>query len=172
MNLNTTLRSVADGKREEIHVVDEGATVHDAVQRMKSRGIGALVVLGAGNRVAGIFSERDVLNRVVADERDPRSTRVAEVMTAEPLCVDATTTVADAMRVVSDRHIRHLPMTTGGKLEGLVSSGDLMAWVVSAQETTLADLGSQLRAASTRNKALLGLMIAFAVLVLVAAITI
>ncbi len=171
MNLNTTLRAVIDAKREEIHVVDADATVYDAAVSMRGRGIGALVVLGRDSAVAGILSERDVLNRVVAEGCDPRSTRVADVMTADPHCVEAMTTVGDAMRLVSDKHVRHLPMTTGGKLEGMVSSGDLMAWLVSAQEVELADLGSRLRAASTRSKVLVGLMIVFAVLVLAAVLT-
>jgi len=171
MNLNSTLRSVVDSKHEEIHVAAPEDTIFDAARTMKSREIGSLVVLGENNRIAGILSERDIMTRVVAEQRDPGSTKVSEVMTSDPQCVEASMTVSDAMRTVTDQRIRHLPLVTGDKLEGLVSSGDLMAWVMGAQETEIRDLSSNLSTAVKKNKALIALMVVFAVLIVIGILT-
>lgn len=171
MNLNSTLRVVADAKHEEVHVVDADVTVYDAAVKMKDRNIGAVVVLGTDNRVQGIFSERDALYRVVAEGRDPRATKVAQVMTPDPVSVEASTTVAEAMRKVTERRIRHLPLMTDDKLEAVISSGDLMAWAMRAQETEIHNLSAKLSAALGKNKALIVLMAVFAVLVVIGILT-
>ena len=171
MNLNSTLRSVAESKHEEIHVAALQDSVFDAARTMAARKIGAIVVLGDDNRIAGILSERDVMTRVVAAERDPKSTTVSEVMTVDPQCVAASMTVAEAMRKVTDQRIRHLPLVTADKLEGLVSSGDLMAWVMRAQETEIDTLSTNLSTAAKRNAAIIALIIVFVVLILIGVLT-
>ena len=81
-------------------------------------------------------------------------------------------TVEEAMRKVTAERIRHLPLVTAGKLEGLVSSGDLMAWAMAAQEVEIAGLSHQLRTAVTKNKALIALIIGFSILAIVGILTI
>lgn len=127
MSMQSTLRAVADAKHEEIQTVTPGDLVSDVVYKMKSRNIGAMVVLNESGGVAGIFSERDLLTRVVAESLDAKTTLVSEVMTSDPQCVNASMTVEEAMRKVTEQRIRHLPLITGDKLEGLISSGDLTA---------------------------------------------
>jgi CBS domain-containing protein len=88
----------------------------------------------------GIFTERDVLRRVVGERRDPSSTRVADVMTRELVVMRPTASVVDAMRVISERRVRHIPVVEGGKVLGVVSQGDLNHWLVRNREGQIQDL--------------------------------
>jgi CBS domain-containing protein len=90
--------------------------------------------------LVGIFTERDVLCRVVDEERDAAATRVAEVMTASPVVVKSEATVSEAMAIVSEKRCRHLPVVEDNKLVGLVSSGDLTKWVTRNQEFHIQNL--------------------------------
>jgi CBS domain-containing protein len=83
-----------------------------------------------GERLAGIFTERDVLTRVVAAGLDPRATPVARVMSPQPLTVDPTLPLDKAMALISEKRMRHLPVLEGGRLVGLISIGDLNKWIV------------------------------------------
>jgi CBS domain-containing protein len=99
--------------------------------------IGALVVT-EGDRVVGIFTERDVLRRVVAAERSPSQTLVGEVMTTSVACCTEDTEIDDARGVMKNRRIRHLPVVGGdGRIVGLISIGDLNAYYAGDQEHTI-----------------------------------
>lgn len=167
----TNLRTVADSKHEDVQTISPTDTVAVAVKKMTASGIGALVVLGDDNRIAGIFSERDVLNRVVAKDRDPNTTSVAEVMTPDPVCVEASTTVEEAMRKVTEQRIRHLPLVVGDKLENMISSGDLTAWMVKAQQAEIESVSAKLGAAVTKNKATIVIVVIFVVLAIIGMLT-
>ncbi len=117
---------------EAIHSVGPNATVMECVRAMTAEKIGALIVLD-GERLIGIFTERDALNKVLAAGLDPSSTKVSEVMTKDPYCVPPTTTVGDAMEVVTKRRFRHLPVVEKGKVLAVLSSGDLTHWMVKDQ---------------------------------------
>jgi CBS domain-containing protein len=121
------------------HVMSVGpeATVLDAATLMNDHGIGSLVVLDAG-RVVGMFTERDVLRRVVSEQRDPAATRVGEVMTREVVCCTPETTADEAASAMKNRRIRHLPVCAAdGTIVGIISIGDLNARVASEQEQTI-----------------------------------
>jgi CBS domain-containing protein len=134
-----TLRAVLDQKGNAIYDVTSEDSVLEAVQKMNQERVGALLVRAEGQLV-GIFTERDVLCRVVDCGLDPRATRVAEVMTRELVVVESTTTVEEAMAVVTEKRCRHLPVMEGGELCGLVSIGDLTRWVTRNQEVHIQDL--------------------------------
>lgn len=168
MSMQSTLRTVADSKHEGIQSVSPDDLVIDAVEKMQSRNIGAMVVLNGDGRVAGIFSERDLLTRVVGKGLDPGTTRVAEVMTPDPQSVEASMTVEQAMQVVTEQHVRHLPLMTGDRLEGLISSGDLMAWALTAQKVEIQGLSRKLGTSMTKNKALIALIVGFSILIVIA----
>jgi len=85
-------------------------------------------------------NKRDALNKVLAAGIDPTSTKVSEVMTKDPYCVDPSTTVEEAMSIVTDRRVRHLPILHNGKLVGLISSGDLTRWLVEDKAGEIKDL--------------------------------
>jgi CBS domain-containing protein len=117
---------------EAIHSVGPDTPVTECVRLMTAEKIGALVVMD-GERLKGIFTERDALNKVLAVGLDPGSTKVSEVMTKDPYCIPPTTTVGDAMELITKRRFRHLPIVENGKLLAVVSSGDLTRWLVKDQ---------------------------------------
>jgi CBS domain-containing protein len=137
--VQTQLGVVVERKGATVHSVSPTAKVLEAVRRMNQERIGALLVRD-GDRVMGIFTERDVLTRVVDPGRDPATTPVAEVMTSSLVTVGPATTVAEAMAVVTEKRCRHLPVMDGERLVGLVSIGDLTRWVTRRQAWHIEDL--------------------------------
>jgi CBS domain-containing protein len=132
-----TARDILASKGSFIHTISAGATGLQATQYMNEHKIGALVVMDEG-RVVGMFTERDVLRRIVAPERSPRQTAVADVMTQDVICCEPDTDLEEASAIMTSRRIRHLPVCdTDGKLIGLVSIGDLNAFHSSTQEQTI-----------------------------------
>lgn len=122
---------------QPLRTVDDDRTVFEAVQAMNDYSIGALIAVHDG-RMTGIFTERDVLRRVVGDGRDPAALRVADVMTTRVICCTPATTVEDARALMKTRRIRHLPILDAeGDVVGVVSIGDLNAHLSSNQETTI-----------------------------------
>lgn len=111
--------------RKVIYSVDANSSVLDAARFMMEHNIGAVPVLREGE-LAGIFSERDVMNRVVAAGRSPGQTRVSEVMTANPRAVQADDSVENCIFIMREFGFRHLPIVEGKKLMGLISLRDLL----------------------------------------------
>jgi CBS domain-containing protein len=131
------VREILERKGPHVWTTGPAATVLDAATTMNQHRVGALVVV-EGGRVVGIFTERDVLMRVVAGRKDPAVTKVSEVMTAEVVCCSPETTADEARGAMRDRRIRHLPVAgADGRLLGLISIGDLNAQLQAAQEQTL-----------------------------------
>lgn len=122
-----------------VHAIPESASVADAVDVMNVHRIGAVLVLD-GDELHGIVSERDVLHRVISEGRDPRSTFVYEVMTRKLYTVGPDTPIPEAMALVSQIRCRHLPVLDGDALIGLISIGDLTAWMVRELEMEIVDL--------------------------------
>jgi CBS domain-containing protein len=119
-------------EREAIHSVGPDTPVTECVRKMSAEKIGALLIMD-GERLIGIFTERDALNKVLAAGRDPGSTKVSAVMTKDPYCISPAMTVGDAMELVTKRRFRHLPIVENGKVLAVVSSGDLTHWLVKDQ---------------------------------------
>jgi len=126
-------------KGAEVHSIEPDATVAEAVRQMGDAKIGALLV-AEGESIVGIFTERDVLRRVVAESRDPVSTKVRDVMTRSVIQVRPTTLVEEAMAIMTEKRCRHLPIMEGGKVIGLVSIGDLTRWLVRGQKVEIQGL--------------------------------
>lgn len=115
---------IIEQKQDELASLPTDATVLAAAQLMNERHIGSVVVMQK-QRIVGIFTERDVLRRVVAEQRDPASTRLDAVMTT-PVAVAAPATTTDELRsVMRERRIRHIPVVDGDRPVGMVSIGDL-----------------------------------------------
>ena len=100
------------------------ATVLEAAQLMNRRRIGSVLVINEG-RLAGIFTERDVLTRIVAEQRDPSATPLGEVMTSPVACAAPHTTLDEIRKVMRDCRIRHIPVAEGERVAGMISIGDL-----------------------------------------------
>jgi CBS domain-containing protein len=117
---------------EAIHSVGPDNSVADCVRTMTTEKIGAVIVMD-GERLMGIFTERDALNKVLAGGLDPVGTKVSMVMTKDPFCIPPTTTVGAALELVTNRRVRHLPIVDSGKVLAVISSGDLIHWLVKDQ---------------------------------------
>ena len=113
-------------KDREQYYADVNDIVIDVVRYMVERHIGAVAVIGEG-KLAGIFSERDLMRRVVAEGRDPKSLKVSEVMTRDPLTVRPHDSLEHAMDLMKQHGFRHLPVCDGGEISGLISMRDLLA---------------------------------------------
>jgi len=123
-----TLQGMLNNKTDATQTVQADALVIECVRKMADKKIGALMVMDCG-KLVGIFTERDALSRVLAAGRDPRDTRVVEVMTTDPCCATPEMTVGDAMDLVAKRSFRHLPVVANGKVQALLSSSDLTHWL-------------------------------------------
>jgi CBS domain-containing protein len=126
-------------ERESIHSVRPDTLVTECVRTMNAEKIGALIVMD-GEKLIGIFTERDALNKVLAAGLDPDSTKVSEVMTKDPYCIPPTTTVGEAMELVTKRRFRHLPIVKDGKVLAVISSGDLTHWLVKDQVSEVQEI--------------------------------
>jgi CBS domain-containing protein len=113
-------------------------TVAAAADLLVRNKVGSVLVMDQG-RLVGIFTERDIL-RLVAERRDPASTRVADVMTRDLVVMRPSASVVDAMRVISEKRIRHIPIVESGAVLGVVSQGDLNHWLVRNREGQIQDL--------------------------------
>jgi CBS domain-containing protein len=122
--MNTRIRDILRRKGEDVYSVGPLATVIDAVNAMNDHRVGSVLVCEGGYPV-GVFSERDVLVRVVAAHRDPRQTLVRDVMTTRLYTASPDDTLLEVMRLMTDRRCRHVPVMEGELLIGLVSIGDL-----------------------------------------------
>lgn len=140
------IAKLLEHKGRTVAATTSTVSVAAAVDAMNERRIGSLVIVDGG-RVIGIFTERDVLVRVVARGADPRVTLVGDVMTPDPITVRLDTTVGAAMSIISERRCRHLPVVDGDWLCGLISAGDLTSWMLRTQQRTIYDLEDFIRAA-------------------------
>lgn len=130
------VQDILDHKGSHVVSIAEEADVLTAARLMNEQRIGALVVT-RGDKVVGIFTERDLLNRVVAAQRDPAATPVAAVMSSPVACCAPQTLQDECRSVMRTRRLRHLPVVDEGRLVGLISIGDLNKAVQLEQEETI-----------------------------------
>lgn len=133
------LEPILSQKGDKTYTVHPGVSVLQAVDEMCRAHVGALVVLD-GNRPVGIFSERDLMTRVVLRERDPATTRVGEVMSTNLRRVTSKTEPHEAMSLMTEWRVRHLPVLDGERLVGIVSIGDVVRWSTSEHERLIGEL--------------------------------
>ena len=131
-----TIKEILENKGQAVFSITEEATVLDAAKTMNERHIGALVVT-RGEKVIGIFTERDILNRVVARQRDPAQTVVRDVMTTPVACCSPRSSRAECRGDMRGRRIRHLPVVDDERLVGIVSIGDILQDEGAEQQETI-----------------------------------
>lgn len=134
-----TINSVLKKKGHEICSVAPDATVYDAIAVMAAKNVAAVLVISEG-RLAGILSARDYGRKVILQGKSARDVRVQEIMTASLVTITPEATVLDAMALMTRHHFRHLPVLKDGKLDGVVTMGDLMSEVISGQAFTIDQL--------------------------------
>ena len=134
-----TVKQVLDKKGYQIHSVVPGATVYEALEKMAQEGIGALAVLD-GRELAGIVSERDYARNVVLAGRDSRETPVRDIMTENVICVSSDLRVDATLSIMTKKCVRHLVIRDDGKLNGLISIGDVVKAIIDDQQFTIEQL--------------------------------
>jgi CBS domain-containing protein len=139
VDLNDTVKSLLAQKGRTLWSISPDASVFDAITGMSEKCIGALVVLSA-KQMVGIITERDYARKVILKGRQSRETRVDEIMTTPVLYVTPENSIGECMHLITSRRIRHLPVLEGDQVVGLVSIGDLVNWIVSAQKETIQQL--------------------------------
>ncbi|HYP16588.1 MAG TPA: CBS domain-containing protein [Opitutus sp.] len=128
---STPISALLERKGSVVYAVPATVTITDAVDEMNRHRIGSIVVLDNG-RLTGIFTERDVLRRVVGAGVDPKVMRVADVMTGNLITISPETTIEETMILFAEKHCRHLPVLSNGRLIGLISIGDISRWMAEA----------------------------------------
>lgn len=141
MKPTATIGSLLGRKGREVWSIAPESTVYQAIVMMAEKGVGALLVLHEG-QLAGIVSERDYTRKVILKGRSSKEERVEEIMTRDVVTASPETTVEEGMRLMTERHIRHLPILDSGAVVGVISIGDLVKWIISAQEETIQQLAS------------------------------
>jgi CBS domain-containing protein len=141
MNLVDTVRLVLKQKGQIVWSVSPEDCVYDAIEIMANKHVGALMVVSEG-KLVGVVSERDYARKVILQGKSSKQTQVKEIMTSPAIYLTPEQSVEDGMRVMTDKHIRHLPIVENGEVLGVVSIGDLVKWVISAQQQTISQLHS------------------------------
>lgn len=131
-----TVKDILDKKGVTVASIKRNNSVLDAAREMNDQRIGSLVVID-GDSVVGIFTERDILTRIVAAGGDPKETSVGEVMTSPVACCRRDTTLEECRAVMTEKHIRHLPVVEDNKLLGIITSGDIMAQRIDTHQETI-----------------------------------
>jgi CBS domain-containing protein len=126
--MDIPVAALLERKGSAVHAVASTITIAEAVAEMNKRRIGCIVIVDAG-QIAGIFTERDVLRRVVGAGVDPKTVLVADVMTTSVHTIAPESTIEQTMELFAEKRCRHIPVVEGGQLRGLISIGDISRWV-------------------------------------------
>lgn len=135
------VKQILANKPANVYSVSPAATVFEALEEMMNKNISALVVLEDG-QLKGIFTERDYARKIALKGKSSKDTRVSEIMTAGLITVSPSDTIDYCMNIMTERHIRHLPVVDGDKICGMVSIGDVVKSIIEAQQSTIQQLES------------------------------
>ena len=139
MEITTTIGSILNRKGSGVWSVSPDNSVFEAISLMAEKNIGALPVL-EGDRLVGMISERDYARKVILLGRGSRETAVSEIMTRNLRTVSLDDSVQECMQLMTENRFRHLPVVQEDKLIGLISIGDCVNWIISAQNAAIDDL--------------------------------
>ena len=131
-----TVSDILKNKTSEIFSVTPGSTVYEAIKVMGEKNIGALLVM-EGDQLKGILSERDYARKIVLKDRRSRDTMVSEIMTEKVITVSPGDSVEHCMGTMTEKKIRHLPVTDNEKVVGMISIGDVVMAVIEMQQDTI-----------------------------------
>lgn len=139
MNPNGSISEILSHKGNAAWSISPEATVFEAIQLMADKNVGAVLVT-ENEKLVGIISERDYARKVVLKGKASRTAKVKEILSSHVIHVSPEQTIEECMRLMTDHHIRHLPVLEGEKIVGVVSIGDLVNWIITAQHTTISQL--------------------------------
>jgi CBS domain-containing protein len=136
-----TIGTILHHKGAVVWTISPQATVFEAIQVLARKNIGALPVM-EGDRLIGMFSERDYTRKIALEGKTSHGTRVCDILSTNVATITPEETVEEAMRIMTEKHIRHLPVVDGNRLVGMVSIGDMVNWIISAQTAAIDQLES------------------------------
>jgi CBS domain-containing protein len=143
MTSNVNIDTVLHHKGTRVWTIPPGATVFEAIQLLAQKNIGALPVV-EGDKLIGIFSERDYTRKVALAGKTSHQTLVREIISTDVISATPRHTIEDCMRLMTDKRVRHLPILEDGKMVGFISIGDLVNWIISAQSAAIHQMESYL----------------------------
>lgn len=136
-----TVQQIIAAKSAQIYAVTSGTPVFDALTVMMDKNISALLIVDDG-RLSGIFTERDYARKVILQGKSSKSALISEVMTADPVTVSTADSIDHCMKLMTNRHIRHLPVMDEEQLIAMVSIGDIVKFIIEDQKQTISQLES------------------------------
>ncbi len=136
-----TIGTILHHKGAVVWTISPQATVFEAIQLLARKNIGALPVMD-GDKLVGIFSERDYTRKVALEGKTSQTTRVRDILSTNVATIAPHETVEEAMRLMTEKRIRHLPVVEDDRVVGVVSIGDMVNWIISAQTATIDQLES------------------------------
>jgi CBS domain-containing protein len=134
-----TIHEILTHKGNAVWTIAPDATVFEAIQMMSDKNVGALLVTDEG-KLIGIISERDYTRKVALKGKSSKALKVREIVPDNLIKVTPQHTIEDCMRLMTDQRVRHLPVLDGDRIAGVVSIGDLVNWIITAQTTTISQL--------------------------------
>ncbi len=135
------VKDLLDRKGYVVHSVGPSTTVYAAIEQMCQKNIGGVLIV-ENDMLAGIFTERDYARKLILKGKSSKETPIRDLMTANPIAVSPQTSIEDCMQIMSDKHIRHLPVLEGTKILGMISIGDVVTFVIQEQKSIIAHLES------------------------------
>jgi CBS domain-containing protein len=142
MQVLDRVSEVLKRKGQRIWSISPKATVYDALSLMADKEIGSILVM-EGDNLVGLLSERDYARKIILKGRSSKETTVEEIMSSTPITIVPDCSVQEAMRIMTEKRVRHLPvMGNTGSIAGIVSIGDLVNWIISAHQETIEQLQS------------------------------
>ena len=136
-----TVQFILNQKPDLLFSVTQESSVYSALELMMDKNISALLIM-EGDVLQGIFTERDYARKVILNGKASKTTAMKEVMTTDVITVSPSESVEKCMAIMTDKHIRHLPVAENGKIVGFISIGDLVRHVIEDQKTTIEHLQS------------------------------
>ncbi len=134
-----TVNQLLEGKGENVWSANPQMTVYEALEMMSEKNVGALVVL-EGEKMVGIFSERDYARKVILKGKSPMDTLVGDIMSRKVTCVRRDQSIEDCMALMTDKRVRHLPVLQDNRVVGIISIGDVVKDIISEQEFIIEQL--------------------------------
>ena len=134
------VKNILQAKGGVVVSVEPAITVYKAIELMSEKNISSLLITDPEGKLLGIFTERDYARKLILKGKSSKDTLIKELMTQNPVTVSSDSSIEDCMKVMSDKHIRHLPVVDSGKVMGMISIGDLVRFIIEEQKGIIQDL--------------------------------
>jgi CBS domain-containing protein len=128
------VKDILKDKGKVVFSVAPSVTVYDAIELMCEKNIGGLLIVDEAKKLAGIFTERDYARKLILKGKSSRDTKVEEIMTSKLITVNPENSIEDCMKLMTDKHIRHIPVVENDELVGMISIGDVVRFIIEEQK--------------------------------------